>query len=197
MCYSCIMDVLENIDYSAFQGEMMNEIEQMMSQMIDMQIYSTGTYKKYAQYSHIYVNNNSLQVTEKMAHEIKWLIHYVKETHLYLYEDYKDDMLEKFDRVTEYLPYLFDLYDTYTDDDRDDRHSFQPVYALKSIRQLLLPFRDCVDREKFHTTYVDHCVNVLEFYKFTANFMICRLQELEFDIDFMKKNPDRIQGYES
>jgi hypothetical protein len=197
MCYSCIMDVLENIDYSAFQGEMMNEIEQMMGQMIDMQIYSTGTYKKYAQYSHIYVNNNSLQVTEKMAHEIKWLIHYVKETHLYLYEDYKDDMLEKFDRVTEYLPYLFDLYDTYTDDDRDDRHYFQPVYALKSIRQLLLPFRDCVDREKFHTTYVDHCVNVLEFYKFTANFMICRLQELEFDIDFMKKNPDRIQGYES
>ena len=194
MCYSCIMDVLENIDYSAFQGEMMNEIEQMMGQMIDMQIYSTGTYKKYAQYSHIYVNNNSLQVTEKMAHEIKWLIHYVKETHLYLYEDYKDDMLEKFDRVTEYL---FDLYDTYTDDDRDDRHYFQPVYALKSIRQLLLPFRDCVDREKFHTTYVDHCVNVLEFYKFTANFMICRLQELEFDIDFMKKNPDRIQGYES
>jgi|UniRef100_A0A6C0ISM1 hypothetical protein len=191
------MDVLENIDYSAFQGEMMNEIEQMMGQMIDMQIYSTGTYKKYAQYSHIYVNNNSLQVTEKMAHEIKWLIHYVKETHLYLYEDYKDDMLEKFDRVTEYLPYLFDLYDTYTDDDRDDRHYFQPVYALKSIRQLLLPFRDCVDREKFHTTYVDHCVNVLEFYKFTANFMICRLQELEFDIDFMKKNPDRIQGYES
>jgi|UniRef100_A0A6C0IIU8 hypothetical protein len=190
------MDVLENIDYSAFQGEMMNEIEQMMGQMIDMQIYSTDTYNKYAQYSHIYVNNNSLQVTEKMAHEIKWLIHYVKETHLYLYEDYKDDMLEKFDRVTEYLPYLFDLYDAYTDNDRDGRHTFQPVHTLKNIRQLLLPFRDCVDREKFDTTYVDHCVNLLEFYKFTANFMICRLQELEFDIDFMKKNPDRIQGYE-
>ena len=191
------MDILENIDYSAFQGQMMDEIDAMMNDMIDVQICNSDTYKKYKFYEYLYVDNVPVKITNKMAIEIEWLIHYVKETHLYLYEDYREDMLEKFDRVTSYLPKLFDLYNAYIDDDDyyGTRYMFEPVETLKSIKQILLPFRDCVNREDFETDYVNLCVTLLEYYKFNANFMRNRLDELEFDLDYMKMNPEYIQGH--
>ena len=99
------MDILENIDYSAFQGQMMDEIDAMMNDMIDVQICNSDAYKKYKFYEYLYVDNVPVKITNKMAIEIEWLINYVKETHLYLYEDYRENMLEKFDRVTGYLSF--------------------------------------------------------------------------------------------
>jgi len=191
------MEIIDNIDYSAFQGQMMDEIEAMMQDMIQVQIYNTDAYKKYTLYECIYVDNVPVKITNKMALEIEWLIHYVKETHLYLYEDYRDNMLEKFDRITSYLPKLFELYDVYinNDDYYGHRHLFEPIETLKSIKQILSPFRDCVNREQFDNEYIELCVKLLEYYKFNANFMICRLQELEFDLEYMKANPGRIEGY--
>jgi len=189
------MDLLHNIDYSEFQDQMMDEINIMMGQMVQTQIECSPTYQRYKEFEYVYVNDRPLKVTDKMIHEIKWLLHYVKETHLYLYEDYREDMLEKFDRITDYLPHLFDLYDRYTKDDEDARHFFEPVSSIRDIKRLLYPFRDCVNREQFSNSFVDHCIVVLEFYKFTANFMRCRLEEYEFDIEFMKKHPESIQDY--
>ena len=189
------MDVQDNTDYSELQKQTMDEINVIMAQIVQIQIESSPTHKLYKQFEYLFVNGQPLKVTDKMIHEIKWLIHYVKETHLYLYEEYKKDMLEKFDRITDYLPHLFDLYDTYTQPDIGARHFFEPVSSLKDIKRLLYPFRDCVNREKFASSFVDHCVFVLEFYKFTANFMRCRLEEYEFDIEFMKKHPESIRDY--
>lgn len=183
-----VMDILHNIDYSAFQGQMMDEINAMMKDMVQVQICNSDTYRKYKLYECVYVDNAPVNINEKMCKEIEWLIHYVKETHLYLYEDYRDNMLEKFDRVTSYLPKLFDLYDAYTSE--EDFHgstlSFEPVETLKNIAQVLSPFRDCVNRETFDKDYVALCVRLLEYYKYNVNFMINRLAELEFDLEYMK-----------
>ena len=191
-----IMDMLHDIDYSVFQGQMMDEIDSMMENMIQDEIYNSDTYKKYKLYEYMYVDHVPIKVANKMAFEIDWLIHYVKETHLYLYEDYRDNMLEKFDRVTNYLPKLFDLYNTYIHDDYyGDIYLFEPIETLKSIKQILSPFRDCVNRESFDTEYVDFCVKLLEYYKFNANFMRNSLDELEFDLEYMKTNPEYIAGH--
>jgi len=190
------MDILNNIDYSAFQEQMMDEINAMMNDMIDVQISNSDTYKKYKLYEYLYIDNVPVKITNKMALEIEWLIHYVKETHLYLYQDYRDNMLEKFDRVTTYLPKLFDLYNAYIDDDYyGTRHLFEPVETLKSIKKILIPFRDCVNRDSFDADYVDFCVKLLTYYKYNANFMRNRLDELEFDLEYMKMNPEYIQEY--
>lgn len=191
-----IMDMLHDIDYSVFQGQMMDEIGVMMENMVQTEIYNSDTYRKYKLYECIYVDHVPVQVTTKMASEIDWLIHYVKETHLYLYEDYRDDMLEKFDRVTNYLPKLFDLYNTYIDDDYyRDKYTFEPSETLRSIKQILTPFRDCVNRDGFDTGYVEFCVKLLEYCKFNANFMRNRLDELEFDLEYMKTHPEYIAGH--
>ena len=189
------MDVLHNIDYAAFQEQMMSEIDAMMENMVENEIRNSDTYQKYKLYEYLYVDNVPMKLTDRMLSELKWLIHYVKETHLYLYEDYRENMLEKYDRVTAYLPALFDLYDTYTQDDKARRHFFEPVEAIKDIRQVLKPFRDCVNRENFESSYVDYCVQLLEFYKFTACFMLNRLEELEFDLEYMKTHPEYIAGH--
>ena len=122
------MDILHNIDYSAFQGQMMDEINAMMENMAQMQIYNSNTYRKYKTYECFYVDNVPVKINEKVCKEVEWLIHYVKETHLYLYEDYRENMLERFDRVTTYLPKLFELYDAYTseDDFYGTTHYFEP-----------------------------------------------------------------------
>ena len=192
-----IMDMLQNIDYNAFQSQMMNEIDAMMENMIETELYNSKTYNKYKKYEYIYVNNVPVKITTKMSYEVKWLIHYVKETHMYLYEDYRDDMLEKFDRVTNYLPKLFDAYDAYVkeEDYYSYIHIFEPIETLKNIKQILSPFRDCVNRENFDINYIDLCIRLLEFYNYYANFMRNRLDELEFDIEYMKIHPEYIVGH--
>jgi len=189
------MDILHNIDYSAFQSQMMNEIDAMMEHMVQNEIYNSETYQKYKTYEYLHVDNVPMKLTDRMLSEIKWLIHYVKETHLYLYEDYRENMLEKYDRVTKYLPALFDLYDKYTQDDKPRRYFFEPIEAIKDIRQVLRPFRDCVNRESFESSYVDYCLKLLEFYKFVVYFMLNRLEELEFDIEYMKTHPEYIADH--
>lgn len=191
------MDILHNIDYSAFQGQMMDEINAMMDDMVQMQIYNSNTYRKYKLYEYFYVDNVPVKINEKLCKEVEWLIHYVKETHLYLYEDYRENMLERFDRVTTYLPKLFELYDAYTseDDFYGTTHYFEPVETLKNIKQFLSPFRDCVNRENFDKGYVELCVRLLEYYKYNVNFLINRLAELEFDLEYMKTHHEYIAGH--
>ena len=48
------MDILHNIDYSAFQGQMMDEINAMMDDMVQRQIYNSNTYRKYKLYEYFY-----------------------------------------------------------------------------------------------------------------------------------------------
>lgn len=191
------MDILYDIDYSAFQGQMMDEINAMMEDMVQMQIYDSETYRKYQCYEFMYIDNVPVQINEKVCKEIEWLIHYVKETHLYLYEDYRENMLEKFDRVTNYLPKLFDLYDAYTSEHNfyGCTQYFEPVETLKNVKQILSPFRDCINRENFDKDYITLCIRLLEYYKYNANFLINRLDELKFDLEYMKIHPEYIAGH--
>ena len=88
------------------------------------------------------------------------------------------------------------MYNTYIDDDYyGTRYLFEPVETLKSIQRILSPFRDCVNRESFDVEYIDLCVKLLEYYKFCANFTRNRLDELEFDLEYMKTNPEYIEGH--
>ena len=75
------MDILHNIDYSAFQGQMMDEINAMMEDMAQMQIYNSDTYRKYKTYEFLCKQYRS-KLTRKVCKEVEWLIHYVKETSL-------------------------------------------------------------------------------------------------------------------
>lgn len=189
------MDILQNIDYSAFQSQMMDEIDSMLENTIQDEIHNSKTYQKYKSYECLYVNNISIKLTDTMLREIQWLIHYVKDKFLYLYEDYRESMLEKYDKIIHYLPALFDSYSSYTNDEKHRRYYFEPIESIKNIRQIMLPFRDCVNREKFDKSFVDYCVKLLEFYKFTACFMLNRLEELEFDLEYMKEHPEYIAGH--